>query len=356
MSDREITVDDLREIRALLNHLGVKAKSTLAAISIETMRDKIPPFTVRTLPLMLHDAIYEGRRFPRAENIAPGTYFDIHEYDLTAAFASQLAAGIPNGTATSTGSEKTCNDAAFCLAHIRWRWPHDLGDSPRLLRRDREDGGDLDAWHHALLWWNVVLAARQLGYEVELDPDLNWPAICWRETSHAFTPWVAWINERAAAAPSERIAAWIKLIRNAGIGRFAMSRMEWKATLDPKAVLALDRTQAVKLSDDCRIAYYKEPGRVSDTNLLHVALHCWQQTDYEVWRIMEANLGCHPLAVYVDDIIFEHKLRVRPIGWHYTQLRGRHTIDDTRNIKADTLSGLNRHPGKKRPLRVERTA
>jgi hypothetical protein len=355
--DRDISVSDLQAIRQLCDHLGIKAKATIAAISIETMRAHLPRHAINTLPAGMHDDIYQWRRFPRAENIQPGTFFDIHEYDLTSAFAAQLAAGVPNGAAIKTGSETFLERNPFALAHIRWRFTGDIQTSPRLLRRDREDNVELGDWHKCLIYWNIAIMARSLGYDIELDPDYRWPAIVWRETSNAFAPWVSWINERLATAPNERTQALIKLVRNAGIGRFAMSRLEWKATTDPHKVMSDPEIRQwsktargipfVRLSDDNHIAYYKAPGRTSDTALLHIALWCWQQTDFEVWRIVEANPQAEALAVYVDNVIFRHKLKVRPMGWHYKQLRGQHVIDDMRNIHGETV---HRHPGKKREV------
>jgi hypothetical protein len=355
--EREITVTDLRAIRQLCDHLDVKAKGSPAAVSIETMRAHLPRNAVHCLSTGKHDKLYPYRRFPRAQNLQPGTWNDIHEYDLTSAFATQLSRGIPAGPAVATGSEEYLNKSPFGIARIRWRWPGKAKDCPHLLRQDREDTAPLGTWHKALLYWNIVKTAREIGYEVELDPDYKWPAFVWLKTSYAFTPWVSWITERADNAPDARTANLVKKVRNAGIGRFAMHRLEWKATTNlhevetNREIRQWNRNNKnvliVRLSLNNRIAYYRAPGRYSDTRLLHVALWCWQQTDYEVWRMMHANPDAQALAVYVDNVIFAHKLRVRPIGWRYKQLRGQHVIDDTRNIAGETA---NRHPGKKKAV------
>jgi hypothetical protein len=296
-------------------------------------------------PSWVWDAIYTSRRFPRIRNEEDGFFPIVTEFDGNAEFSKRLHAGVPSGRMVfSPRLERLDKPHAAGLIFCDWRWAKPEKD-PGLLS-DNRIVRNLDGWHtEYAIWEEEWRDAVASGYEVKAHY-----ACIWTKMSRAFADALEWIAGIEVAADQE-LRAWIKLCRNAGIGRFSMGRMVWKL-LTRSAFKAGGGTKVYGdgLMEEINGEYFiwsqaHSPPR--DSFLIHIAHWIWSKTDAVQW-LMAARLNIPAIRYACDAFMVAGNINIDIPGYKRT-VSTNVKLDSGRNVWSD--QGI-RWPGKKKATRT----
>jgi hypothetical protein len=333
-------------LRRLWEALGSPTETTPGAVGDWVYRkyydddEKLSP-----PPTWIWNAIYDSRRFPRIRNEEEGFFPTVTEYDGNAEFAKRLHQGVPAGHMVySPRLMRLDKPHAAALIFCDWRWTNPDKKDPGLLFDNRINHNP-QGWHTDFaIWEEEWRDAIACGYEIKTHY-----ATVWTKMSYAFADAIEWISGIEVAADQE-LRAWIKLCRNAGIGRFSMNKLVWKLMTIPD-FKAGGGTKVYgdglwKEIGNEQFVWTKTHGPPRDNLLIHIAHWIWSKTDAIQWATA-ARLNIPAIRYACDAFMVAGNVDIDIPGYKRT-VSTNVRLDSGRNVWSD--QGV-RWPGKKKATR-----